>query len=238
VATKKILEVKNLSVSFADFCVFHGVGFTVDRGEALAIIGPNGSGKSVLLRALLGLLPYGGKVRWAPRIRIGYVPQKISIEASLPVTVFDFMRFKARSSVQIIAALEAVGINGDHHYLERNILKQPLGTLSGGQLQRIMIAWAIIDDPDILLFDEPTSGIDVGGEKTIYDLLHRLQTKKKMAVILISHDLNIVYRNADRVLCLNGKAICYGAPHTVLDADSLRQLYGGETKFFQPHAHN
>ena len=234
---EKILTVEDLSVSFRDFAVFKDVSFQVKRGEALAIVGPNGSGKTVMFRALLGFLPYQGKVQWEPHIRKGYIPQKLQIDAHFPISVLDFFHFKTRSLKLITEALEAVGISGDEHHLKEHVLSKPLGTLSGGQFQRVMIAWAIVDRPDILLFDEPTSGIDVGGEETIYTLLHHLQTKNRLAIILISHDLNIVYKYANTVLCLNKKMICFGEPHDVLDPTSLSKLYGGEAKFYQ-HEHS
>jgi zinc transport system ATP-binding protein len=216
--------------------VFKGVSFDLHRGEALAIVGPNGSGKTVLLKALLGFVPFEGQVDWAPGIKIGYIPQKLMIDNQFPVSVRDFFNFKTKTTADITEALNAVGITGDHQHLERHVLGKSLGSLSGGQFQRIMIAWAIIDHPDVLLFDEPTSGIDIGGEETIYNLLHRLQTKNHLAIILISHDLNIVYKYANQVLCINKEMICYGEPHSVLDPTSLSKLYGGEAKFYH-HEH-
>lgn len=233
---KKLLTVENLDVSFDGFNIFKDLSFSIERGEALAIIGPNGSGKTVLLRSLLGFLPYQGQVAWAPKVKQGYIPQKLAVDINLPVSVRDFFTFKTKSLEKIIDALGAVGITGEREHLQNHILNKPLGALSGGQFQRVMIAWAIVDDPDILLFDEPTSGIDIGGEETVYNLLHHLQTQKKMAIILISHDLNIVYRYANKVICLNKIMVCYGEPHDVLDSARLAQLYGGETKLYH-HDH-
>lgn len=233
---QKLLTVRHLSVSFGDVEIFKGVGFDLHRGEALAIVGPNGAGKTVLLRAMLGFLPYQGEVTWASGIKKGYIPQKIAVDSQFPVSVLDFFKFKTDSYQRVEEALRSVGIVGDAQHLKHHVLSKPLGTLSGGQFQRVMIAWAIVDQPDILLFDEPTSGIDIGGEETIYNLLHRLQTKNHLAIILISHDLNIVYKYAGKVMCLNKEMICYGEPHSVLDPTSLSQLYGGEAKFYH-HEH-
>jgi len=253
-ANEKILGVKDLSVSFGDFNVFHSISFEIGKGEALAIVGPNGSGKSVLFRALLGLIPYSGEVSWGrninpvksskvgvakqqfDRVKISYVPQKLAIENQLPVSVKDFFNFKTKSKKKIMEALNAVGIVGDDAHLRHHVLNKKLGVLSGGQFQRVMIAWAIINKPDILLFDEPTSGVDVGGEETIYNLLHKLQTKNHLAIILISHDLNIVYHYADKVMCLNKEMVCFGEPHEVLNTNSLKKLYGKEAKFYH-HEH-
>lgn len=233
---QKLLSVNDVSVSFGGFEVLKGVTFDIHRGEALAIVGPNGSGKTVLLRALLGFIPHHGQVRWEPSVKKGYVPQRLMVEPGLPISVKDFFNFKTSSSEEIISALSLVGIAGDHQHLEHHVLGKPLGALSGGQFQRIMIAWAIVDHPDLLLFDEPTSGIDIGGEETIYNLLHRLQIKNHLAIILISHDLNIVYKYANKVMCINKEMVCYGEPHSVLDPYSLSKLYGGEAKFYH-HDH-
>ncbi len=234
--TEKILKVENLSVSFGDFNVFKDVNFEVNKGEAVAVVGPNGSGKSVLFRAILGFIAYSGKIEWGKNIKIGYVPQKLFVDAHFPVSVGDFFNFKTKSKQAIIEALNSVGIAGNEEHLQHHILSKKLGALSGGQFQRVMIAWAIINKPDILLFDEPTSGIDVGGEETIYNLLHKLQTQNKLSLVLISHDLNIVYHYADKVMCLNKEMVCFGEPHEVLDPASLSKLYGGEAKFYH-HEH-
>ncbi len=228
----KILEVKDLAVSFDGFNVFHDLSFDLSRGEVMAIVGPNGSGKSVLFRALLKLVSYHGTIHWSKHTKIGYVPQKLFVDSQFPVNVLDFFHFKTKSKTAIGEALDSVGLS----HLETGFLSKKLGELSGGQLQRVLIAWSILNKPDLLLFDEPTSGIDVGGEETIYNLLHKLQTHFHLAIILISHDLNIVYKYADKVLCLNKEMVCYGAPHEVLDPESLKKLYGGETKFYQ-HEH-
>lgn len=233
---QKLLTIRNLSVSFGDVEIFKGVGFDLHRGEALAIVGPNGAGKTVLLRAVLGFLPYQGEVSWAAGITKSYIPQKLAVDSQFPVSVLDFFKFKTDSYQRIAEALHSVGIVGDSQHLKHHVLSKPLGTLSGGQFQRVMIAWAVVDRPDVLLFDEPTSGIDIGGEETIYNLLHRLQTKNHLAIILISHDLNIVYKYAGKVMCLNKEMICYGEPHSVLDPASLSKLYGGEAKFYH-HEH-
>lgn len=233
---EKILEVKDLAVSFDSFNVFHDISFELARGEVMAVVGPNGSGKTVLFQALLKLIRYQGSVKWDKGTKIGYVPQKLFVDSQFPVSVGDFFKFKTKSEEATTESLNSVGLIGDFKHLKRHLLNKKMGALSGGQLQRILIAWSIINKPDILLFDEPTSGIDIGGEETIYNLLHKLQTSSHLAIILISHDLNIVYKYADKVLCLNKEAICYGPPHEVLNTANLSQLYGGETKFYE-HKH-
>ena len=222
-----ILEVKNLSVNLDHEKILEDISFTVKRGEALAIIGPNGAGKTVLFRTLLGLLPHRGIVEWSKGVRIGYVPQKFFVEKSFPITVKEFFLLKSprfwMPEKKFIGHLEhelsLVGVKKD-------ILARPLNELSGGQLQRILISWAMLNHPDILLFDEPTAGIDVGAEETIYTILHKLQRERGTTILLISHDLNIVYRYADKVLCVNKQMICHGKPEDILNPKELSRIYG------------
>lgn len=239
-----ILKVENLEVAFnKEDPVLKGLDFSVNEGDVLAIVGPNGAGKSVLFRALLGLVPYSGKIEWAKDKKISYVPQKFTIDRELPLSVEEFLKFKKKTSSEIVDTLESLGVfthkDGHHseYHIKEHILKQRLGWLSGGQLQRVLIAWALLDNPDVLLFDEPTAGIDIGGEETIYNMLKKLHDQRKITMLLISHDLNIVYKYANSVLCVNKEMICIGAPASVLDPESLAKLYGGEAGFYQ-HEHN
>src|SRR3989338_3445356 len=238
-----ILKVKDLSVGFERDKVIKGLDFSVNKGDVVAIVGPNGAGKSVLFRALLGLIPHFGQIEWARDLKISYVPQKFSIDKELPLSVEEFLKFKKKKTADIVDTLESLGImtaKHAHHsefHLQEHILKQRLGWLSGGQLQRVLIAWALLDNPDVLLFDEPTAGIDLGGEETIYNLLKKLHAERDLTMLLISHDLNIVYKYASNVLCINKEMICYGVPATVLDPNSLAKLYGGEAGFYQ-HDHH
>lgn len=237
--TETILEVENLGIEFDGQKVLENIDFSLKRGEVLAVIGPNGSGKSVLFRAILGLIPYTGKVTWHDNPKISYVPQRLTIERALPLTVKEFLMLKAQSKEKIMGVLASVGIDTgpvNEHHLEHHILNRRMGLLSGGEFQRVLVAWALINDPDVLLFDEPTTGIDIGGEETIYNLLHELQDKRKLTIVLISHDLNIVYKYADTVLCINKQMVCFGEPHTVLNPEELSSLYGGEAKFYH-HQH-
>ncbi|MBI4119772.1 MAG: metal ABC transporter ATP-binding protein [Parcubacteria group bacterium] len=232
IAEKKdaILEVNNLAVRFDDETILQDISFSLNRGEAAALIGPNGAGKTVLFRALLGLIPHEGEIRWREGVRIGYVPQKFFVERSAPITVEEFFMLKsphfwfpsAEFENHLNHELNLVGLTDE-------ILKKPVGELSGGQMQRMLIAWAMLNHPDVLLLDEPTSGIDVGGEKTIYNLVHRLQDERNIAVLLVSHDLNVVYRHAQQVLCINKHLVCSGAPQEVLNPQELSKLYGEGT---------
>ncbi len=228
-----ILEVKNLKVRYGEQSVLENISFDLEKGDTLAIIGPNGSGKTTLLRAILGAIPYVGEIKRALEVKIGYVPQKIDLERDLPITVQEFLLLKSKqgesSAYSPHQALELVN-------LPAGFLKKRISELSAGEFQRALIAWAVIDRPSLLLFDEPTASVDVAGQETVYELLHRLHDKYDLTLILISHDLTVVYRYANKVLCLNREQVCFGAPSEVLTPKELEKLYGGGHKFYH-HTH-
>lgn len=227
---QNILEVKNLTVRFNEEKVIDNLSFNLEKGKNLVIVGPNAAGKTVLLRTLIGMIPFEGEINWKKDVKIGYVPQKILPEKNIPLSINEFFNFKKISPEQIRKALQSVGIS------DLSILKKKIGVVSSGQLQRILIAWSLIGDPEVLLFDEPMAGIDVGGEETIYNLLSQIDKEKHLTMIMITHDLSVVYKFADSVLCLNKKFICYGPPQEALTPERLNQLYGGEMKIY-PHTH-
>lgn len=225
-----VLSVRDLGVELDGSVILAGLSFELKERDTLVILGPNGAGKTVLLRALLGLLPHRGQVAWKAGARIGYVPQRIPINRELPVTVGDFFDLKKVKPADVPALLRQVGV------IDPNFPAKQLGLLSSGQFQRVLIAWALAADPTVLLFDEPTAGVDVGGEETIYNLLHRTQQERRLSVILVTHDLSTVYSRATHVLCLNNKASCYGRPEEILDPEVLHRIYGQEIRFYR-HAH-
>ncbi|MEK7520891.1 MAG: metal ABC transporter ATP-binding protein [Patescibacteria group bacterium] len=233
----KILEVKNLSVKIEETEVLNDISFGVEEGEIAAIIGPNGAGKTMLVKTLMGFLqPARGTFAWKKDVKIGYIPQKFVLEKTLPLSVGEFLRLRPDAkAADVPAALRLVG-------LPPEISGRPVGALSGGQAQRVIVAWAIIGDPDVLIFDEPTESIDVAGQESIYNLLHDFHERRKMTIFFVSHDLNIVYRYAERVICLNDKRIVHdGAPQEVLDPRHLEAIYGSEIHLVHPfheHAEN
>ena len=230
-----LLRVKDLKVKFDHHVALDDISFEVKKGETLAVIGPNGAGKSVLFRALLGLIPYSGKIEWAEDIDVGYVPQRLAIAKDLPLTTEEFFALKEKNKKEVRNALTAVGFEEDKPHkghLTHHVLKRKIGVLSGGELQRVLIAFALLGGPEVLLFDEPTSGVDVSSEETIYGLLHKLQEQKGLTMILISHELQVVYKYATTVICLNKEKVCFGPPREVLDRESLEKLYGGEVGYY------
>lgn len=229
-----MLSVEGLHVTRNGHVILEDVSFTVRSGQTVAMLGPNGSGKSTLFLALLGLIPYRGSIAWAPNVRLGYVPQSFAVEQSLPLTVSEFFGLKQVSHGAMEHALRDVGMLRKHGDSDA-VLHQPLGTLSGGQLQRVLIGWTIVDHPTVLLFDEPTSGIDYGGQQNIYSLLDTLKAERGLTVLLISHDLHVVFAHADEVLCINKRLTCNGIPSEALDSKALASLYGPHVSLY---AHN
>ncbi|MDI6890277.1 MAG: metal ABC transporter ATP-binding protein [Thermodesulfovibrionales bacterium] len=224
-----ILKVENLWVRLDNQNIIENLSFQVKKGDVVTILGPNGAGKTVLLKALLGFLPYKGEIKWKSGIKIGYVPQRLPFIKDIPLSVNDFFKLKKSSEKETKEILDSVGFKED-------FLKKKIGDLSSGQFQRILIAWALIRNPQVLLFDEPTTGIDISGEETVYNLLARLKQERDLTMLLITHDLSVVYKFSTDVICLNKHLICYGPPQEVLTLESLRELFGEEVKYYQ-HKH-
>jgi ABC-type Mn2+/Zn2+ transport system ATPase subunit len=214
-----ILKVSNLSVEISNKPIITNVTFEISRGITLAIVGPNGAGKTTLFRALLNLLPYSGKIEWNGKMKIGYVPQILSVR-DIPISVKEFLSYKNESERDIKAVLASVGLDSE------TIVDKSLGTLSGGQMRRVLIAWAIADKPDVLLFDEPTCGVDVDSEEAIYGMLRSLTAKNKITLLLISHDLHIVREYSDYALALNKCLVFFGKSKEVMNPETQKLIYG------------
>ncbi len=232
---QKILEVKNLNIKLGGEDIIKDLSFEVEEGDVFTILGPNGAGKTTLFRALLGMVPYTGEIIWSEekdnrRPKMGYIPERLSREKfrEAPVSTKEFFRFKNSSDREILEILKEVG-------LSKKVLNKSPADLSSGQFQRVLVAWSLIGDPRILLFDEPTSGIDIKGEEAVYSLLGKIWKKENMSVFLISHDLNIVHKHSNKVLCLNKKKISLGSPKEMLTSEVLKKLYGSDIKFHLHH---
>lgn len=240
------LEIRNLSVRAGGREILSGIDADIRCGEVTALIGPNGAGKTTLLHAILGLVAHTGEIRFcraeehgkgAPRI--GYVPQRIDLDRNAPMTVLDFFAlssqrypvFLGHSRKSRTDAEAALAKGGAGHLIHR-----PLGKLSGGELQRVMLALALRGSPDILLLDEPVSGVDVSGEELFCDFLDQIHRESRFSLLLVSHDLSVVTRHADRVICLNRSIVCQGATTQVLTPENLSAIYGSGARLAS-HGH-
>ncbi len=230
-----LISAQHISVGFGAAPVLTDVSLSIQQGEIVTLIGPNGSGKSTLLRALLGIVPLAsGHVTRAENLRLGYVPQKLSIDRAMPITVRRFLSLPQRATDKDArAALKRVGLAA--------MDAAQMAQLSGGQMQRAMLARALLTDPQILVLDEPTQGLDQQGEASFYRLIEELRLETGAAVLMVSHDLHVVMAASDRVICLNGHICCQGAPHVVSSAPEYRALFGlgtqGALALYQ-HAHD
>ena len=197
-----------------------GVTFDIRPGEIVTLIGPNGSGKSTTARALVGILkPDEGTIARRPGLKVGYVPQKLAVDRTLPLTVERLMTLTARHGrAEIAAALDEVGIP--------HLAGSPVQALSGGEFQRALLARAMLRRPDLLVLDEPVQGVDYTGEAALYELIGRIRDRTGCGILLISHDLHIVMAATDTVICLNGHVCCRGTPRAVAADPSYRRLFG------------
>ena len=231
-----ILYLDGVSVSFDGFQALNNLSFYVMAGELRAIIGPNGAGKTTIVRVVLGLMaPDRGTVVRRPDLVIGYMPQNLHIDKTLPLTVGRFLvlgsgrrRYSEELKFQI---LDEVGVGG--------ILETPVQAVSGGEFQRVVLARALLRDPDLLVLDEPSQGIDVTGQADLYRLITRIRDRRGCGVLMVSHDLHLVMADTDEVVCLNHHVCCAGHPETVTNDPSYIQLFGkqvaGALAVYQHH---
>lgn len=230
-----LINARNIEIHHGATRAVFGVSLAIERGEIVTIVGPNGSGKSTLLRALVGAVPVAtGSIDRAPDLRIGYVPQKLHIDSAMPMTVTRFLNLPKRmSATKVSAALARTGVDG--------LDTRQIGALSGGQLQRVLLARAILNDPQILVLDEPTQGLDQPASAAFYRLIEALRDDLGCAVLMVSHELHVVMSATDRVICLNGHICCEGTPDVVTAAPAYRELFGtgtGGALALYRHDHN
>jgi ABC-type Mn2+/Zn2+ transport system ATPase subunit len=231
------IEISNLTVHYPGYSipVLDNISLSVKEGAISALIGPNGSGKSTLLKAVLGLIEYQGEIKvFGKKVEaaypdIGYVPQRFSFDASFPVSVSEFIILAQRKNETDIES----NLKRTLSYVDAEPLKEKkLSTLSGGQLQRVLLARALINRPKLLLLDEPEAGVDVGGEQTFYDLMEKLVKEKNLTALIASHELDVVYTYANEVFCVNRRLLCTGKPNAVLNQQTFEELYGRGLRFY------
>jgi len=214
-----LVRLENAGVFRSGRWLVRQIDMEIKARDIITLIGPNGSGKSTTAKMALRILKADeGRVWQQPGLRIGYVPQKISIDKALPLTVTRLMRLTAKLEArEVEAALDEVGM--------LRFAKVPIATLSGGELQRVLLARAVACQPDLLVLDEPLQGVDVAGEAALYALISHYRDKLGCGVLLISHDLHIVMATSDQVVCLNGTICCRGKPEEVAVSDEYRTLF-------------
>lgn len=219
----RLITVENLSVAPGGHPALSDVSLHLDASEIVTVIGPNGSGKTSLLRALIGALPLkSGTIHKKAGLRLGYVPQKLAINPGLPLTVARFLNLpQKRPLADTRAVLLQTGA--------QDVASRQISALSGGQLQRVLLARALLDKPELLILDEPTTGLDQQGSASFYRLIEQVRRDLGCAVLMVSHELHVVMAASDRVICLNGHVCCHGTPEVVASAPEYRELFGTGT---------
>lgn len=234
-AENQLIALENAGIERSGRWLVRGVSMTISRNEIVTLIGPNGSGKSTTAKMALGILKADeGKVERTPQLRISYVPQKVAIDWTLPLTVSRFMSLT--DPVTSKERAEAMAATGTSHLADAEVR-----TLSGGEFQRVLLARAIARKPDLLVLDEPVQGVDFTGEIALYELINKIRNDLQCGVLLISHDLHVVMASTDQVICLNGHVCCSGTPTTVASSAEYKALFGvraSSTLAVYEHSHD
>jgi len=230
-----LVAAEAVSVAFDGQPALQNVSVTVHPGEIVTLIGPNGAGKTTLVRAILGLQrPDSGRIRRRPGLTFGYVPQRFHVDPTLPMTVARFLALPTRRARPAVErALADVGAG--------HTVDKPLQGLSGGEFQRVMLARALLRAPELLVLDEPLQGVDFSGQIALFDLIGALRRRHGFGVLLVSHDLHIVMRTTDHVICLNHHICCHGTPEAVTRHPDYLALFGPEAAravAVYPHRHD
>lgn len=218
-----LVRVDKAGVRYRDLWSVRDVSLSLEPGKIVTLIGPNGAGKSTTAKLVVGIVkPSEGRVRHAPNLRIGYVPQKLQVDWSLPLSVKRFMGLTHRLSAgEVRVALAKTGVS--------HLMTAELSTLSGGELQRVMLARAISRKPNLLVLDEPAQGVDMAGEVALYDLIGQTRDELNCSILLVSHDLHFVMASTDHVVCLNRHICCEGAPEIVAATSEYADLLGAQS---------
>ncbi|MCL6414281.1 zinc ABC transporter ATP-binding protein ZnuC [Aestuariirhabdus sp. Z084] len=227
-----LLKVRDICFSRQQRRLLDRVSFDLHPGEIMTLIGPNGAGKTTLVRIILGLIKAdSGHCERQSRLRIGYMPQKIHIEPTFPLTVEGFLKLNGKPSQdQLDAALHRVDIS--------QLARQRLQKLSGGEMQRVLLARALLQKPQLLVLDEPVQGVDINGQRELYNLIRSIRDEQGCAVLMISHDLHLVMAATDHVICLNHHVCCSGHPDQVSNHPAYLELFGDNQQEFAVYTHH
>lgn len=219
--TEVLLQTNALSITLGEQSILQQVDLTISQAEIVTLIGPNGAGKTTLVKAALGLIkPTSGKVIRKTGLRIGYMPQRLHIDPSLPITVERFLHLASPSISAIRAALDEVNAS--------QLMTSPLQAISGGELQRVLLARALLRKPELLVLDEPVQGVDIAGQTELYELICEIRNRHHCGVLMVSHDLHLVMAQTDTVICLNQHVCCHGHPKHVSTDPAYLKLFGAK----------
>lgn len=215
-----LVEIQNVSLRFGRREILEDINFNIQRGEIVTLIGPNGAGKTALLKVILGLYqPTRGKVVTNRNLRIGYMPQMLAVESLMPLNVARFLALSPKASADKCQAVaEELRI--------QQLLDSPVQNISGGELQRVLLARALLNEPDLLVLDEPAQGIDINGQAALYQMISNARSKLNCAILMVSHDLHLVIAGTDQVICLNRHICCSGHPAAVMQNPEFINLFG------------
>lgn len=231
---RALLRLEQASVSFGGSAAVDRVDLVINPADIITLIGPNGAGKTTLIKAILGIQPLTSGRLWRRRgLRTGYMPQRLELQPTLPLSVERFLAFTGANREQIRHALSRTKV--------AHLLDASIHTLSGGEMQRLLLSRALLRKPHLLVLDEPAQAVDVNGQAAMYELIRSLRDELSCAILMISHDLHLVMASTDRVICLNQHICCSGAPEQVSNDPAFTELFGqrvAESLAVYHHRHN
>ncbi|UTW44609.1 zinc ABC transporter ATP-binding protein ZnuC [bacterium SCSIO 12696] len=225
-----LINLNGVGVRYGKKNVVENVDLCLEKRRIITLIGPNGAGKTTLVKVLLGLLKASsGQVQRSKGLRIGYMPQKLHIDSTMPLSVSRLLRLSGAAQTLCVQALSRV--SAEH------LLNSPVQGLSGGEMQRVLLARALLSRPNLLVLDEPVQGVDIAGQEALYQLIVQLRDELGCGVLMVSHDLHLVMAATDEVVCLNKHVCCHGSPQSIASNPAYLQLFGAKTAFYN-HVHD
>ena len=233
-----LININNLSIKRQGKKILDNINLKIDKSDFTTIIGPNGAGKSMLVKAIIGAVnANSGSIKKAPNLKIGYLPQKFNIDSYLPISAKRFLSLGFLSPKSSILDLDNI-IN------ECNIAKiidKQIKVMSGGELQRVLLAFSLLNNPDLLILDEPVQNLDISGQLEFYKLLNKIYQKRKLSILMISHDLHMVMASTTKVICLYNKICCHGKADIIANDPEFKSIFGhdmSEMMAIYQHSHN
>lgn len=232
---KTLLQAQNISFAIDGKQILHNINLQIDEKQIVTLIGPNGAGKTTLVKVVLGLLaPNDGSVSLRKNLRIGYMPQRLHVDSSMPISVQKFLQLAVRAKPELIEKV-LFEVKASH------LLHSQIHSLSGGELQRVLLARSLIQEPELLVLDEPVQGVDISGQAELYALIASIRDSHQCGVLMVSHDLHLVMSATDEVICLNQHVCCHGHPEQVSNDPAYLELFGqkqAESLAVYAHHHN